>query len=624
MRRFHPRRMVALGLCALALVPSRLDARPLGGGDDTKPKTPIVRKPEIPLKVDETIGDIAKVPPLGEVQVEGVGLVVGLDGTGSNPAISGYRTKLLDQMHKAGVHNAEKILLNPSTSLVLVRGRIPAGITTEDVFDVEVELDPSSTTTSLAGGQLIRAELFLVGFSSKGEVLPNQGQKLADAYGAVMVGDPAKPEGLKSGHILGGARVKKDIPYVLIINEKRKSFRTSALLQVLINSRFSRSKGVDEEGMAKAKKDDFLTLSIPRNYHHNQYRFFQVVENLSVVDTPPLRAQRLERWGKELLDPKTAGAAAIRLEGIGRNAADTLKVGLANPHPQVRFFAAEALAYLGDEAGVDVLSDAAKNLPQFRAYALAALAAMDQPASSLRLKELMSHSDPTVRYGAFNALRIVDRGDPYLGRVQVRENPPEPDADDRDDMAMRIATTRRKPGRRADPFELYVVDCDGPPLVHLARTRRCEIVLFGKGQRLQTPVVLNAGGILVNASDGDDHVQVSRVSSLGGGGPDQKLTTGLELAEVIRQVANLGATYPEILSLVQAADRQRNLPSAPGSPLSLVVDALPTTLAAYEDAQVAGSDATAKSDPALNRASATKPKAPRKGLTGRLFGRDGK
>lgn len=622
MRRFHPRRVAALGLCALALAPSHLGAGPPGDGDK-KPKTPAVRKPEVPLKVEETIGDLAKVPPLGEVQVEGVGLVVGLDGTGSNPAISPYRTKLLDRMHKASVHDAEKILQNPSTSLVLLKGRIPAGITTEDGFDVDVELDPASTTTSLAGGQLIRTELYLVGFSGKGEILPQQGQKLADVSGPIMIGGPGKPDDPKVGHILGGARVRKDVPYVLIINEKRKSFRTAALLQALINTRFSRLKGVDEEGMANAKKDDVLSLSIPHNYHHNQYRYFQVVENLSVVDSPALRAQRLERWGKELLDPKTAGASAIRLEGIGRNAADTLKVGLANPHPQVRFFAAEALAYLGDDAGVDVLSDATKNLPQFRAYALAALAALDQPASSIRLKELMAHPDPSVRYGAFNALRIVDRGDPCLGRVRVREDPPEPEADDRDDMAMRIATTRRKPPRRADPFDLYVVDCEGPPLVHLARSHRCEIVLFGKGQKLQTPLVLGAGGILVNASDGDDRVQVSRVGTLAGG-QDQKVTTGLELADVIRQVANLGASYPEVLSMIQAADRQRNLPATPAGTVSMVVDALPATLAAYEDAQVTGTDATAKSDPAVKQTSAEKAKAPRKSLTGRLFRRNAK
>lgn len=619
MRRYPTRRAAVLGLCAAALTP--LPFRALAADKDGG-KTKAAKKAEVPLKVDETIGDLAKVPPMAEIKVEGVGLVIGLDGTGSDPAPSPYRQKLLDVMRKARVEHAEQYLASKTTSLVLIKGKIPAGITTEDVFDVEVELDPASTTTSLAGGQLMLADLFQVAFGSKGEVLP-QGQRYATVFGPVMTGSGNAPESLKAGRVLGGARVKKDIPYVMLINEKRKSFKTAAIVQERINERFSRLKGIDQEGMAKAKTDEYLYLSIPRNYHHNQYRFFQVVENLPVVETPPLRAARIEHWGKDLLDPKTAGASAIRLEGLGRNACDVLKIGLANPHPQVRFFAAEALAYLGDDAGVDVLSDAAKNRPEFRAYALAALAAMDQPASSLRLKDLMAHADPEVRYGAFNALRIIDAGDPYLGQVQVRDDEPEEEPEGGDALAMRIASTRpRKKAKRREPFALYVVDCEGPPLIHLARTRRCEVVIFGKGQKLQTPAVLGVGTIQVNASDGDDRATVSQIGSESADGPDRKVATSLEVAAIVREAANLGATYPEILALLQAADRQRNLPIATTGKPTLVIDALPSVLPAYEEAQIAGKDATAKADPALERTSAKKAeKAPRKSVLGRVLRR---
>ena len=69
-----------------------------------------------------------------------------------------------------------------------------------------------------------------------------------------------------------------------------------------------------------------------------------------------LRAQRTERWGKELLDPKAAGVAALRLEGLGLTAIEALKAGLASPNAQVRFWSAEALAYLDDASGVDSFS----------------------------------------------------------------------------------------------------------------------------------------------------------------------------------------------------------------------------------------------------------------------------
>jgi hypothetical protein len=623
MKRFDPWNSAAIGLCvivsALGLLIPFAQAGDSKGKDKAKS---LLKKNDVPLKIDESVGDLAKVPPMYELSVEGVGLVYGLDNTGSDPVPSGWRSKLLDEMKKAGVRNAEKLLANPTMSLVLIKGKIPAGITTEDVFDVQVELDPGSTTTSLAGGILLKADLFVGGFNNKGELL--SGQKKATVSGAIMTGTETKRDDLRAGRILGGAKVKSDVPYFLIINEKRQNFRTSAILQKRINTRFSHSKGSDEEGMARAKTDQYLLLSIPRNYHHNQYRYFQVVENLPILDSPELTAARTEKWGKELLDPKTAGTAALRLEGLGRNSTQTLKLGLADANPQVRFFAAEALAYLGDDAGVDVLSDAAKNQPVFRAFALAALAAMDQPASSLRLKELLSHPDSSVRYGAFNALRIVDRSDPFLGRVSVWNEEPEPEAEEGDALAMRIAAPPRKKHRRTDPFELYVVDCEGPPLVHVARTRRCEIVVFGNKQKLQTPMVLSAGPILVNASDGDQQATLSRVGALGVDGPDQKVSTGLALSDVIREAANLGATYPEILSLLQAADRQKNLPGAATGATTLVVDALPQALAAYEDAQIAGKDATAKSDPNVEKTSAEKAKkdrAARKGIFSKMFNR---
>jgi len=618
MRRQNFRRAAALGLFAAALAPS------LGGhvrGDDKKPAT-AKKKETIVLKIDETVGELAKVPPLTEIKVEGVGLVVGLDNTGSNPSPTGWRTKLKERMQKAGLENSEKWLASPTTSLVIVRGKVPAGITTEDVFDVEVELDPASTTTSLAGGQLIMTELFRVEYGSKGEILP-QGQLMGRVSGSVMTGSTAKPEDLKSGQILGGGRSKDDLPYILIVNEKRKSARTAKLVEDVVNSRFSRSKGVEQQGMAVAKTDQFLQLRIPRNYHHNQYRYFQVVENLPVVQSPELQAARIDKWGKLLLDPKTAGQAALRLECLGRNAIPVLKAALGNPHPQVRFFAAEALAYLGDDSGVDALSDAAKNRPEFRTYALAALAAMDQLASNIRLRELMSSADPTVRYGAFNALRIVDKYDPFLGQVRVRHDEPEQEAQGADALAMQIAAPRRKKPRLADPFDLYVVDSEGPPLVHIAKTRRCEIVIFGKGQMLQTPAVLGVGSIQINAVDGDDRAQVSRIGVESVDGPDQKVVTSLELAQIIREAANVGATYPEILAILQAAERQKNLPEVPGGVApALIVDALPAALAAYEEAQVAGRDATAKTDSAVQKTSGEKPA--KQGLINRMFRRGDK
>jgi flagellar basal body P-ring protein FlgI len=552
----------------------------LAGADG--PKKPLIKKPEPPLKTSEIVSDLARVNARAEIRVEGVGLIIGLDGTGSDAEPGPYKTKILDGMRKAGVPKAEEWVASNTTAVVLVRGVIPTGIGVTDTFDVNVELTPASTTTSLAGGILMLTELRQMGVGRKGELL--DGPVLATCAGPVVIGDAEKPDDPKVGRVLGGARVKKAIPYTIVIKENRRSAKNAALIEATINRRFFPVGGSDREKMATAKTDALIELKVPATYHHNQFRYFQVVENMQLVEAPNLRAERQEFWGKELLDPKTAGASAIRLEGIGRNAIPVLKKGLEQKHPQVRFFAAESLAYLGDDSGVDVLARAVTDFPMFRAHALAALAALDQQSAYIKLQELFANPDPDIRYGAFDALRKLDPSHPFLGRVRVLDFEPEPLAEGGDAMALQIAAPPRKSRRRSDPFELYVVDCDGPPLIHVSNARRCEIVLFGRNQPLLTPVVLGTGSILINASQDDSKIHLARVGAQDH--EDRQVECQPQIARMICEAANLGATYPEIVALLKSAEKQKNLPGP------LRFDSIPQPGAAYADAQIDGKDIT--------------------------------
>ena len=251
----------------------------------------------------------------------------------------------------------------------------------------------------------------------------------------------------------------------------------------------------------------------------------------------------------------------------------------------VRFFAAEALAYLNDSEGdsAKILAEVAKSKPEFRSFALKAMAATDQSASLLKLRSLMAEPEFELRYGAFDALRTLDPTDPFLGKVRVLDEIPEADHDD--DMAMQIASTTKskKSNRREEPFSLYVVDCEGPPMTHVTRNIRCEVVVFGKTQKLLTPMVLgSSGSLLLNASDGDDSVQISRITEKTLDAPRMKVTSPLEVAEVVRQLANIGASYPEVVAVFAAASNQKNLPGP------FVVDAIPFANKAYSEAQLAG------------------------------------
>ena len=193
----------------------------------------------------------------------------------------------------------------------------------------------------------------------------------------------------------------------------------------------------------------------------------------------------------------------------------------------------------------------------------------------------------TLTNRCWDGCRVLD--DPKTDQEEQEESP--------DSMAIALAAASQRP-RADDPFALYIVDSEGPPVVHISRTRRSEVVVFGRTQKLQTPIVLGSGAILLNAADKDDEIEISKIVPSKFGDSDVKLRTSLELGEVIRRVANLGATYPEIVAILEAADRQKNLPG------TLVVDAVPSSNADYLAAAILGKAPASKADPAVKRASA--------------------
>ena len=601
MRELSRREALGVGLVAVAAAPALLGA--------DRPKSPLGlgSKKEPPLKIDETVGDLAYVRLVDGIRVEGAGLVIGLDQTGSNPSPSPDRSKVLNLMRAAQVEGAERILESKQTSLVTVRGAIPGGIARADAFDVVIELPADTGTTSLAGGFLIETELTFNGIGEDGK--EHEGQVLAKVEGPVLIGSAGDPNDPKVGRVLGRAHVKKDMPHTLLIKEGRQSVRTAALLQGVVGARFYYLDGTDQKSVAQAmQSDQVLTLRVPQTYHQNQSRFFQLLQVLPIIDTPDLRAARMAAWGRELLDPRTAGESALKLEAIGPNAIPQLRIGLASSDRDVRYFAAEALAYLNDDSGVEILAEAARLRPEFRAFALAALAASDQQAGLMKLRDLLSEPEPQLRYGAFNAIRAVDERDYALGKTPLMraEMPAAPDDENGGSMAYKIAVARSLSRREPDPFDLYVVDCDGPPMVHVSSARRAEVVLFGPRQKLLTPVVLGEpGSVLINASLSDELIEVSRLEAGDIDRPDATVRCRPELAEVVREAANLGADYPEIVAILRAAQVQKNLEGP------LVMDALPAPDVAYEEAQLAatlgtgkGTDGDGKLDAEVGRASA--------------------
>ncbi len=503
------------------------------------------------------VGDVAR--PFGDkyVKVESVALITGLDNTGEDPAPSPQRATLLHELQTIGVQNPNQLLASPTTALVLVRGFLPPGVQKGDKFDLELQVPSRSETTSLRGGWLMETrmtELAVLG----GQI--HEGHPWAVGEGAVLV-DPAA-EGEKDrvllvrGRVLGGGTALKSRDIGLFIAPEDKSVRISGQIGQAINHRFHTfSRGI-KQGVATPRSDERIDLKIHPRYKDNITRYIRVLRSIPLKESVGDQALRIALLERQLLDPITAATASLRLEAIGHDGITALTKGIASTDPEVRFYAAEALAYLDEGRAAAPLARAAREEPAFRAYALAALSTIDDMAAHDELLDLLEVPSSETRYGAFRALWAMNPNDPLIHGENL-----------------------------GGQFSYHTLNTAGPAMVHVTRTFRPEVVLFGNEQRLETPFVLEAGkSILIKGAA--DKVTVSKFVV---GQPDQKRIVSVKIDDIIRAIVELGGTYPDVVQALQQAKGSHAMSSR------FEVDALPDGDRPYrhkEEGQSEGEEAT--------------------------------
>jgi flagellar basal body P-ring protein FlgI len=492
-------------------------ARPLlrGQTPEQEPVLEEVSKPEL-------VGDLTRPRGLNWIKLEGVGLVTNLDNTGSDPPPSELRQLLINEMQSHDVRQPDKVLASPTTSLVLVRMYLPPGVQKGDPLDVEVRVPLGSETTSLRGGWLLPVRLrqmeVLKGTMLRGNVDGlAQGDVLVDA-----VFDGTGDKVLQTrGRVLGGGVSLLSRELGLVISKNEASVRTSVLIGKAINQRFYTVDAGVKKGVANPERDNYLALAIAPRYKHNLARYLRVVRNIPLRESPLARTERMRRLEQKLLEPASSALAALQLEAIGTEAIPALQGGLRSSDPEVRFYAAEALAYLDQPEAAAPLAEAARNHSAFRWHALTALSTLTHVAALEALSDLLHVPSAETRYGAFRALRTRNPGDP---------------------------TTR---GETFDKkFRYHVIPTTGEPLIHISRTRLPELVVFGHEQRLKEAKVLRAGKrILITPLENGD----LRVGRYEPGEETVYETIPPDLDKLIRVIAQLGGGYAEVIQCLQEA-----------------------------------------------------------------------
>ena len=486
---------------------------------DTRMKTPL-------------LGDYISVQGNTIVPVRGYGLVTRLDGTGGDPPPSSLRTQLQTEMARRKVPNPNTLLASPSTALVVVTAYLPPMVRKGQRFDVRVVLPRNSNATSLKGGYLMPTRLFeetdIRGVGTK------RGHEYAVARGPVltMLGVDNSGGGslLLRGSVPGGAISKTDRDLEIVLRKRYQSTRTSKRIADAVSERFHHyDRFGRREALAEAKTDALIKLKAHPVYRNNFPRYHRVIRSITLSENSVARRLRTERLGESLMDPATSEQSAILLEAIGDEAIPFLKVGLQSPHREVCFFSAEALAYLGDSSGVDILAEAARNEPAFRVYAFAALSVITDATAVMALRELTGADTLETQYGAVRALMESDMSDRTLNTVRFRNQ-----------------------------FLMHQIATEENPGVHVTRRRSPEVTVFGTRQELLLPAVLNAGDrIRVIGRAGESTVGVIRYQI---NSKPVRMPCSRRLTDIIRTAGELGATYPDIVQMLVEAERQHNLP----------------------------------------------------------------
>ncbi len=560
-RRWHlPAALVLLAGCTAPQ--TRLQSE-----DDTD------RGREVATAEVKTIGDLTEVSNVNAIPVVGIGLVTQLDGTGGGVPPGPEATTLSEVLRKRGCENVKELFNSKTTSLVRIVATVPAGSKKGDPIDVFLSVPENSRTTSLRGGKL--EECLLYNFDSTGRIsaVLNPGANRGDALirghalvkceGNVIAGvgsaeaDGDEPPSLKRGVVWGGGKsLMPDWQFFLTLNPDQQYARVAMRIAERINDTFhAPSMGAGSGEIASAKSKSVVYLSVPGAYRLNMARFLRVARLVPLNEAPPADSEYAHKLGRQLLDPATTITAALRLEALGIQSLPALKVGLNSDIPLVRFASAEALAYLGSPSCGEELGKQVVEQPFVQAFALTALASLNEAICRVKLQELLSAPNPETRFGAFRALRARDDRDPLVA------------------------------GEVCGTFTVHHVARGSAPQVHLATTKKPEVVLFGDGPALVAPLTLVVGPeFTLRAEEGKSTVVVSRFTTYKG---KQTKECPPEIGEVLKTVAALGGNFADAAELLRQADASRGLNCA------LKVDAMPKAPTVYDlaraGAKLAGS-----------------------------------
>ena len=513
------------------------------GEKDSKTKLQeLMKVPELP----DLIREATMIQGLQPIQVIGVGVVNGLPNTGGPANPSQFRDELLEEMKRRDIKDPNHFLELNNTALVRIQATIPPGARRNDPVDLIVRAPNESVVSDLNDGWLLdtrlRQQRYLQNKIRKSEVM-------AIGTGPVLTRGsytPGEDGTLKTeGTILSGGRIQITRKLGLVLLPEFQHAKTSSALAAAINRRFFFFDGTTRRGIAKAKEDDFLEMETHPRYRSNIPRMMAVIQAISTAPESTATQTRLAELADKLSDPATAADAALQLEAMGESAVPILVDALSSTNPELRFYAAESLAYLDRTEAIDALETAIRDTAAFRHPSLLALQGMNHQLAIDALKRLMNEVSIETRYGSFCAIRRQGvEGKSLLG------------------------------GRALESFYLYQIPSTAEPAVVISLRESPEVVLFGDTGGLNIPQFLRGPNGLILKPDLEQPGKL-KISRFQVNTDDKRVTVSNSLPSVISGIVSVGGGYGDVISILRLAKAKGYLSK------QLAVDPLPAAIRVY-------------------------------------------
>jgi len=405
-----------------------------------------LRLEDVPPALRGTIGAEAAIRGTDATLVSGLGIVVGLNGTGGGE----YPQAVLGNMEREVARNGIgkggqaygdlqgvtplQFLRSPNIAIVTVQAVIPPGTPKGTNFDVYVSTLPGSSVTSLEGGTLWSTDLRLGPPSMVGGV---RQRRLAEARGPIFINPFSEPAGGLSGEsvgltrtrgrVLAGGSVREPLKLQMVLdNESHSRART---IVNSINSRFPRGPG-DEDPIARGRGSDgsgsntyqSITITVPKSFSDDPAEFLQLLRYTRVDQSFPQEFAR--RYVEELkTNPAMATELSWCLQAVGKTAIPFLTPMYDYAELGPRMAALEAGAKLGDQRTVPHLLDLARNAPgSLRSEAIGLLSRMPaNPNINVAMRDLVNAPELEIRVAAYEAL--AKHRDLAINRAPVGPDP---------------------------------------------------------------------------------------------------------------------------------------------------------------------------------------------------------